>query len=113
MMRRMPAPLIAEWAAFDALEPFGEERADLRVSALLQTMVNLQRNQKRHPRPFTLDDFILRFGDAAPAAPRRTQTPQQQFDILKAIALAYAKQRAARAQQGGGPPPRSRRKAHT
>jgi hypothetical protein len=111
MMRRMPAPLIAEWAAFDALEPFGEERADLRTSALLQTMVNLQRNQKRYPRPFPLEDFILRFGDAAPAAPVKTQTPAQQFNILKAIALAYAKKKAA--QQGGGPPPRSRRKAHT
>lgn len=107
--RRMPAPLLAEWAAYDSLDPLGEERADLRISALMQTTVNLHRDQKRYRRPFPLDDFILRFGDAAPAAPVKTQTPKQQFNILKAIAQAYARKPKGKAV-GGGPPPRGRRK---
>lgn len=106
MLRSMPAPLFLEWAQYEQNEPFGEERADLRISALMQTIVNLHRDQKRYRKPFPLDDFILRIGDAAPAAPVRTQTPKQQFNILKAIALAYAKKKP----QGGGPPPRRVRK---
>lgn len=109
VMRLMPAPLLAEWAAYSQLEPFGEERADLRTSALMQTLVNLHRDQKRHRRPFPLEDFLLRIGDAAPAAPARTQTPKQQFNILRAIALAYGKREGRRPQPQGGPPPRSRR----
>lgn len=49
---------------FDELEPFGEERADIRAAQVVQALWNIHRDPKRNPNGWPLTDFILAFGDS-------------------------------------------------
>jgi hypothetical protein len=49
---------IAEWMAFASLEPFGEERADLRAGIIASVLANIHRDRKRRPEPFSPTDFM-------------------------------------------------------
>lgn len=96
-MRAMPPRQLLDWMFYFELEPFGEERADLRVSFLLQKLEDLDRkrdaSRRRHNRMWTpskLKDHVLRIGDLLPPAAPRTQTPQDHKHIMRAIAMAYA-----------------------
>lgn len=108
MRRRLPAKLAVEWAAYEELEPFGEERSDRRVAELLCLLTNIYRDTKKWPSAFTVDQFMPSIGDSGPPPPKRTQTAKQQFDVLKAIATAYAKQKPKVPPPRPGPAPRRR-----
>jgi hypothetical protein len=82
----MTARQLLEWQTFAALEPFGEDREDARFGAVVQVVANANRNPKRKPRPFTLEDCTLSGGDALGASRRRRQTPQE----MKAVARMWA-----------------------
>lgn len=82
MLRAMPAALLSEWMAFDELEPFGEQRGDLRSALVAMTVANAQRGPKQ--KPFTIQDFLLKFEPAE----RRKQTWQEQHAIMQMIADA-------------------------
>ena len=49
---------IAEWKAYYSLEPFGEERADLRMGILASLIANVNRDTKKRQDPFVPADFI-------------------------------------------------------
>ena len=51
---------VAEWMAFSRIEPFGEERADLRSAVVACVIANA--NRGKNQRPFKIDDFVLKFG---------------------------------------------------
>ena len=60
-MRRMGASLFAEWRAFYALDPFGEERADLRMGVLASVLSNLfrgKRGRRKAPADFMLGKYF-------------------------------------------------------
>lgn len=61
-----------EWNAYAALEPFDEEREDLRNAYVVATLANV--NRKKGTRVRRPDELKLHFGDA----PRRSQTWQEQ-----------------------------------
>ncbi len=52
---------IAEAMAFESLEPFGEYRDDLRSALIASTIANC--NRGRGSKPYSLSDFMLRFGN--------------------------------------------------
>ena len=54
---------LTEWQAFYQLEPFGEERDDLRAGIVASTVANTARDPKQHREPFLPRDFMPRFGD--------------------------------------------------
>lgn len=58
MLRAMPATLLTEWIAYYTLEPFGEERADLRAGVLASLLANIHRDPKRQRNPFEPGDFF-------------------------------------------------------
>ncbi len=64
------------WQLFMTLDPFGEERADIRTAQICQTIVNMNRDTKEHPQPIPLKEFILKFGDTAESVKKvvKTQT---------------------------------------
>lgn len=67
MLRHIPSRLLSEWMAFFKLEPFGEERADLRSGIVAAAVVNSQRG-KGSPAisPFA---FLPQFDQREPDGP--------------------------------------------
>ena len=61
MLGRMSSQELTEWAAFYALEPFGEERADLRAGIISATVANVNRGEKQEP--LTAQEFMPKFGE--------------------------------------------------
>ncbi len=68
--------------AYASLEPFGEERADLRAALVAQITANALRSRKE---PYKLNDFMLRFGEERP-----DEDPMQTADDLRARFRAAA-----------------------
>lgn len=52
-----------EWYAYAELEPFGEERADYRSAQVCAMIANANRDRKRKPTPYRVEEFLLKFGD--------------------------------------------------
>lgn len=53
----------------------------MRNAHLVQTLVNINRNTKRHPEGFPLKDFLLIFGDTP--KPEKKQSWQEQKRIAQ------------------------------
>lgn len=66
MLRRMSGAQLTEWMSFALMEPFGEERADLRMAILAAQQANLHRDENVHPSPFDVSDFMPKFEADAP-----------------------------------------------
>jgi hypothetical protein len=86
MMARMPASEFIEWVAFDRIEPFGDRRADIH-SALIRTMMANMFARKEGDPPFPVEDFIPSFEPR----PERIQTPEQQLNLMKMLAVISKK----------------------
>lgn len=85
MARRMPYRVLMEWYAYAALEPFGEERADLRAAMVAATVANCM-GRKKGQKAFKLTDFMLEF-DKQTKRTGRWPTPQQLNQKVLAINL--------------------------
>lgn len=81
MLAEMTAPQLAQWLDYYQVEPWGEDRADLRNAQLMALLFNLFR--RRGTAPKRASDFMLRFGR------RARQTPRQMFEVLK-MAAAFS-----------------------
>lgn len=81
LQRRISAAEYYEWAAFAQLEPFGEERADLRAAIVACTVANAFRgkNQKAAQPADFMPDF----------EPKRRQTQADMAAVMKQFALAH------------------------
>lgn len=64
MLARLPWRVWSEWQTFAALEPFGEERADLRAGIVAATIANYLARGKGKPA-FKPRDFMPQFGKPA------------------------------------------------
>jgi len=64
----MSSRLLSEWMAYSAVEPWGEERADLRMGILASVIANTQRDPKKRREPWRPEDFMPKF-DPHPASP--------------------------------------------
>jgi hypothetical protein len=51
-----------EWYAYAELEPFGDERADYRSAQICAMIANANRDRKRKPTPYKVEEFLLKFG---------------------------------------------------
>lgn len=80
MLRAMSARELDEWAAYYSLEPWGEERADLRMGILAAVMANAWRGKNQ--QAYKPADFMPKF-DREPADP---QSPEKQMAMMKIIA---------------------------
>lgn len=67
LLARISSRELTEWQAFYRLEPFGEERADLRAGIIASTMANTARDPKQRRKPFEPREFMPEFdGEDAP-----------------------------------------------
>lgn len=81
MLREITWPQFLEWYAYDQVDPFGEERADMRTAQIVQTLVNL--NRREHQEPYKLSEFVLPFGDYEPPAPPKQTWQQQKYMMMQ------------------------------
>lgn len=64
MLTRMSSRELSEWMAYATLEPFGEERADLRAGIVASAVVNVHRTQSdKAAQP---SDFMPTFDEGEP-----------------------------------------------
>lgn len=75
MLASMSSRELSEWVAFYRVEPFGEERADLRSALQTATVANMKRGKGK--RPFKLSDFLLKFDWSVKEDLRHGQVDQQ------------------------------------
>lgn len=83
LLSSMSAEMFAEWAAYAEIEPWGEERADLRAGIVSSVIANTHRGKGQ---PLTPKDFMPTFD--APV------TEAQPWEVLleKAKAITAAMQ---------------------
>jgi len=86
MLAQMPARLLAEWMAFyqvENLEPWGEERADLRSGIVASVIANVNRDPKKRRKPYSPEDFMPK--------PRQKErrTGTQMLKIVEMLNVAF------------------------
>jgi len=59
MLGEISSGQFAEWLAFARLEPFGEERDDLRMGIIASTIANV--NREKGKKPYSPRDFMPNF----------------------------------------------------
>ena len=80
LQREVSSRAFAEWMAFYQIEPFGEERADLRSAIIASVIANANRDPKVQRQPFTVEDFMPQFDGERE---KHRQTPEEQIAILR------------------------------
>ncbi len=91
MLRRLTPQQFRYWQVYAELEPFDEIRADVRSAKIEAALYNINRDTKKHPKPFPLEDFLPDYDGE-----RRTskkQTVEDQKMVLKMIVTAYTGKR--------------------
>lgn len=58
MLHELRPSELGLWAALWRIEPWGEERADLRSGITASLLANIHRDTKKRPEPFTAEDFM-------------------------------------------------------
>lgn len=81
LLARVSSRELSEWMAYSQVEPWGEERADLRAGIVASTVANTARNAKKRHKPFKPEEFM-------PTFERKTQTMEQQQEIARMFARA-------------------------
>ena len=57
----MPSRELSEWLAFGRIEPYGEERADIRTALVCQTIAQAWL-KRPDGSPWSIGDFLPRYG---------------------------------------------------
>jgi len=87
MMLYMSSSDVAEWIAYNRIEPFGEERADLRAGMIASPLINIQ--LKKGATPTKPSQWLLDTG------PPEDMDPEDMKQVLK----SYTASRRARREK--------------
>jgi hypothetical protein len=79
LLARISSAEFTEWMAFDAIDPFGDERADLRAGVIASVTANHSMNPPEKWRKPS--DFML-FADKREPAPLLLPDPQAQSKLI-------------------------------
>jgi hypothetical protein len=86
MLSEMTAVQLAEWQAYGVIEPFDEQRADLRAGIIASTIANVNRAPKTDAYKAT--DFMA-FADKDESPPVE-QSEAEQIEIARCMQLVGA-----------------------
>lgn len=78
LLKRIPAWKLHEWKAYEELEPFPDERADLSAAHIVQYLWAATGDPKKYPNGRPLSDFLLKFGDSNRVTAPPVQTVEYQ-----------------------------------
>lgn len=89
-MGRISSRELSEWQEYAKLEPFGEERADLRNAQTCQVLANLWA-KKSDGSPFEISDFLFKFipDDAVESAYDEDELEQIDWDNVQTLVGDY------------------------
>lgn len=82
MLRDMPYGQFMDWVEYHCIEPWGEERADLRSAIGAWTTATAFGGRKSRVK---VGDFMPKFGTKKP----RRQTPEEMQSFLKAFCKSF------------------------
>jgi hypothetical protein len=88
LLARMPEREFLEWMAFYRIEPWGDERADLRAGVIASTVANVSGTVRKGQRPYRPGDFALKFGGAPAAYEAADDDPEAAIDKRRTVAKA-------------------------
>ncbi len=87
MLRSMTSRQLKEWLTFMEMEPFGEDRDDIRSGVIVQTLLNIFRDRRFRPRAFKLAECVVPGGDAFDEV---ALVPTQSWQQMKITAMITA-----------------------
>jgi hypothetical protein len=61
---------LTNWAAYYEAEPWGEWRADARTAQITAMLANVNRDPKKQPKPYSVQDFMMFTPKVEQAAPK-------------------------------------------
>jgi len=79
LLGRISSRELTEWQAYCGIEPFGEDRSDLRAGIMASTVANVFR--KSGTKPYKAQDFMPKFGS-------KKQDWREMLERVKAINAA-------------------------
>ncbi|KKK76497.1 hypothetical protein LCGC14_2863030, partial [marine sediment metagenome] len=82
MLRAMSASTFRWWQASYDLDPWGDERADLRAASIVKMVHDV--NVKRSARDKPLSDFVIKIGKATPID-HRSKANQDRMEMMGAM----------------------------
>lgn len=88
LLSRISSRELSEWMAYAEVEPFGEERADLRSGIIASTVANTARDPKKRRKPYSADEFMPHFLTEQPEDPEIPQW-QKQLVIVEMLNAAF------------------------
>lgn len=96
MLRQMPASLLAEWMAFNRLEPVSiGQRAEAGSAIVAAVLANVNRDPKRKREAYQADDFMpgwgrsTDFGSGLNGSKGNDPEPQEVWKKVKMWAERY------------------------
>lgn len=90
-LEQITADQLAEWEAYDSLEPIGLDlRADFRSASLMSMLTNIARSiwSKKGCKMTTPEDFMPKWSEEEQEEPQK-QTVEEQKGMLQMIAAAF------------------------
>lgn len=93
LLSRIDSDELTSWQLYAELEPFGEERADLRAGIIAAVIANANRDQKKRREPFTPRDFM-------PCLNAETRREPSNAERLRKLAAALGARPAALSDAG-------------
>lgn len=79
LLARTTSRELSEWMAYFSLDPFGEERADLRAGIVASTIANAQRDPKQRRQPYKPEDFMPDFENRE----SEDKSPQEIYAMMR------------------------------
>lgn len=83
LLARVSSQELTEWMAYSQVEPWGEDRADLRSGIVAATVANAHRDKKKKHSPYKARDFIPQFGR------RRGKSTEDMLRYVEHLNLAF------------------------
>jgi hypothetical protein len=90
LLGRISSRELSEWMAYAQMEPFGEERADLRAGIIAATIANMNRDPKKRAKPFGPEEFMPKF-DIREARPENSKSPEEIYALMRTWAMLQRK----------------------
>lgn len=88
LLAELSARQFDEWIAFYSIEPWGEERADLRAGIVASTVANVNRNPKQRSKPYSPKDFMPVYDKP----PKKQQTMEEMLRVVEMMNTAFGGQ---------------------